>query len=259
MQYKFVAYICLLGFCASLTILWLMHKPCADTASTIVIGTAAGYAPFVSINQQGEYEGFDIDVAHEVAKQMNKKLILQDLGSMTPLFIALEQGTIDVIIWGLSITPQRLQKVAMIRYQGSPVTAYPLLFWEHIPAHVHSIQDMQNMTICVEPSSAQDTVLSNYPFIIKKYVERVDDALLQIQYGKADAACVEPAIAKKFMQKYPEIKQLNVPLKQEDQELGIGIAVKQNKVALQKDIELAIDELTDTGVIAELEKKWSIS
>ncbi|NRB21850.1 transporter substrate-binding domain-containing protein [Candidatus Dependentiae bacterium] len=27
-----------------------------------VVGTAAGYAPWVSINAQGEYEGFDVDV-----------------------------------------------------------------------------------------------------------------------------------------------------------------------------------------------------
>jgi arginine transport system substrate-binding protein len=259
MQNKLILYICLIGFCASVAILWFMHKPCAATTSTLIIGTAAGYAPFVSINQQGEYEGFDIDVAHALAKQMNKKVVLQDLGSMTPLFIALDQGTIDAIIWGLSITPQRLQKIAMIRYQGSAVTAYPLLFWGNIPAHVHSIQDMQNMTVCVEPSSAQDSILTNYPFITKKYVERVDDALLQIQYGKADAAFVEPAIAKKFMQKYPEIKQLDVPLEQKDQELGIGIAVKQNNMALQKDIEHAIDALTSNGVIAELEKKWNMS
>lgn len=42
-----------------------------DTAQFIV-GTAAGYAPFVSINQQGEYEGFDIDVANALAKQMER-------------------------------------------------------------------------------------------------------------------------------------------------------------------------------------------
>src|SRR5438552_12919514 len=103
------------------------------STNELIVGTAAGYAPFVSINPHGDYEGFDIDVANAVAKQMGKKLVLKDLGSMTSLFTALNQGSIDVIIWGLSITQDRLQKVAMIHYQGSPTNSYPLIFWQKIP------------------------------------------------------------------------------------------------------------------------------
>ena len=57
---------------------------------------------------------------------MGKKLIIKDLGSMTPLFIALENESIDAIIWGLSIIQERLKKVEMIRYQGDTVTTYAL-------------------------------------------------------------------------------------------------------------------------------------
>src|SRR5207249_4261464 len=75
-------------------------SPSKSKIDALVIGTAAGYAPFVSINKQGEYEGFDIDVAQALTKKMGKKLVLKDLGSMTSLFMALEQGSIDAIIWG---------------------------------------------------------------------------------------------------------------------------------------------------------------
>src|ERR1700687_6135739 len=73
---------------------------CAHT-NELIVGTAAGYAPFASINPQGDLEGFDIDIAHAVADRMSKNLVIKDLGSMASLFTALDQGTIDVIIWGL--------------------------------------------------------------------------------------------------------------------------------------------------------------
>ncbi len=226
--------------------------------TALVIGTAAGYAPFVSINSQGQYEGFDIDVAHALAQKMNKELIIKDLGSMAPLFIALEQGSIDAIIWGLSVTQNRLEKVAMVRYSGEKTTSYPLIFWKTIPAKIKSIDDMQNMTIAVEPASAQDVVLRSYSFIITKPTEKVDDALLNIQYGKTDAAFVEPAIANKFKKKYPEIQLLDIPLTPENQVNGIGIAIKKDNDQLINQIQQAVDQLNRDGIIKQLEQKWNI-
>src|SRR5690606_28212075 len=130
---------------------------------------------------EDEYEGFDIDVIKAIAKETGKKLVLKDLGSMSSLFMALEQNKIDAIIWGMSITQDRLNKVAMVRYQGELVTSFPLLFWNDIPENIKSINDMAGKTICVEPTSSQDTVLSKYSFIAKLPTEKVDDALLNIQ------------------------------------------------------------------------------
>lgn len=232
------------------------NTPC-DT-NTFVVGTVGDYAPFVSINAQGQYEGFDIDVANALAQSLDKKLVIKDLGSMAPLFIALEQGRIDAIIWGLSITQDRLNKVAMIRYQGETVRAYPLMFWKELPVGIRSINDMQGMTICVEPTSSQDAVLNLYPFITKKSTERVDDALLNIQYGKADAALVEPAIATKFKSKYPQIQLLDLPLSPEFQVQGTGIAIKKNNTCLINQVQTAVNALIASGAIKAFETKWRI-
>lgn len=226
--------------------------------TNLIIGTVGNYAPFASVNAQGDYEGFDIDVAKALANRLGKKLVIKDLGSMAPLFMALEQESIEAIIWGLSITKARLQKVAMIRYQGDDVTAYPLIFWQQIPTGITSLNDMQGMTVCVEPASAQQGVLNAYSDIQQLTTERVDDALLNIQYGKAAAALVEPAIALKFKNKYPEIQLLDVPLSAENQVLGTGIAIKKTNTKLQQDVERVIYELIADGTITTLEKKWGI-
>lgn len=227
-------------------------------ADTFVVGTAGGYAPWVSMNEKGEYEGFDIDVSRALAQQMGKDLEIKDLGSMTPLFLALEQGSVDVIIWGLSITQARLDKVVMVRYHGDKIKSYPLLFWEKIPENIESINDMNNMVVCVEPASSQEAVLRKYPNIEMKLTDQVDSALLNIKYGKATAAFVEPAIANKFKRVYPEIVTMNVQLSVEDQVLGVGIAIKKDNKDLAVKVEKAVSALIKNGVIAQSEKKWDI-
>jgi len=230
-----------------------------QSQNTFIVGTVSDYAPWVSTNPNGDYEGFDVDVAKAVATQMGKQLEIKDLGSMTTLFVALDQGSIDAIIWGLSITQERLDKMAMIRYQGDEVTSYPLIFWKQIPDLVKSINDMNGMTICVEPASAQEAVLRDYPTINIQPTERVDDALLNIQYGKANAALVEPAIANKFKQKYPEIVSLEVPLSAQNRVYGVGIAIKQQNTSLTDSVTKAVKALIQNGTIARYEKTWGIA
>lgn len=241
--------------------MYLLFRPTTETnrADRLVIGTAAGYAPFVSINQHGEYEGFDIDIAQALANQLGKKLEIKDLGSMTALFVALDQGSIDAIIWGLSITQDRLKKVALIHYQGDTDTSYPLLFWKQIPANIKNLNDMKGKTIAVEPGSSQEGVLNKYPFINQLPIDKIDDALLNIQYGKADATLVEPAIAQKFRKRYPEIKTLDIPLTVEDQVQGVGIAIKKTNTALIQQIQDAVTQLKSRGITKQLEKTWGIS
>lgn len=224
----------------------------------IIVGTVAGYAPWVSVNERGEYEGFDIDVAREIAKEMNRELILKDCGSMAPLLLSLEQGTIDIALWGLSITQERLKKMTMIRYQGEETRSYPLIFWDSIPENVTTIAHMAGTVVCVEPGSSQEEVLRKYDFIRMKSTERIDDALLNIQYGKATAAFVEPTIARKFQRKYPSIKILDVPLAPEDQVHGVGIAIRNDRKALIDDVQNAVDSIRSRGDIKQLEQKWEI-
>lgn len=237
----------------------LLKKSSTKDDSTFIVGTAAGYAPFVSINKSGEYEGFDIDVANALAQKMGKKLIIKDLGSMTSLFTALNQGSIDAIIWGLSITQDRLKKVDMIAYQGEPTLSYSLIFWNRIPDDIKTIEDLKNKTIAVEPASSQDVFLGKYALINRKPIERVDDALLEIQYGKSDAALVEPVIAKKFKAKFSEINILDVPLSPEDQVLGVGITIKKGNTDLKNKINSAVTELKNSAIIKEYEQKWGMS
>jgi ABC-type amino acid transport substrate-binding protein len=229
-----------------------------QTEQPLTIGIAAGYAPYISINEQGQYEGFDIDVANLLANKLNKKIEFKDLGSMAPLMIALDQGSIDMIIWGLTITQERLNNIAMVHYVGANTETNPLAFWQNVPNNLKTLDDAKNLIISVEPSSFQASVLAHYPEIRTVATEKVDDALLNIQYGKSDAAFLDPDIAKKFRAKYPEIQIVDIPLKENEQALGMGIALKKNNEQLIDEVSRAIDELKKNGSLKAVEQKWNM-
>ena len=71
----------------------------------IVMGTNAGFKPFEYKNGN-EIVGFDVDIAKEIAKKTNKTLKIEDM-SFDGLLPALNSGQVDMVIAGMSVTPER--------------------------------------------------------------------------------------------------------------------------------------------------------
>lgn len=236
----------------------LSHLSCNDK-DNFVVGIVSGYLPFVGLDGNGNYEGFDIDVAQHIADRMNKRLILKDCGSMGSLFVSLDQNLVDMIMWGLSITQSRLQKIAMVRYHGEDTCSYALVFWDQSFPLINSLDDCAHKIISVEAGSVQEKMLDLYPSIKKFSVDRVDDALLNIQYGKVDGALVELIIAKKFKTLFPDhISIVQIALKESECEFGFGIGVKKNNTMLIDAIKHAIEVLKKDGTIDRSAAKWAL-
>lgn len=226
-----------------------------------VVGTTSGYAPYVSLNAQGEYEGFDVDLSRLVAERLNRKLVLQDLGSMPSLLVALQKRKIDAIVWAMSITEDRKKEMEMIYYQGEQVTEMPFLFWKETPKGIAKIEDLAklaNGTICVEAGSYQDSVLQKYPALKVRYLDKIVDGIMEIKYGKALSTTVDNSLIGRVQSQYPEIKVLNLPLPESQRSFGNGICLNKDNQQLNSQVKKAIADLTAEGKIQELEKKWNL-
>lgn len=75
------------------------------------VATAPGYFPFEMIDKDGKIIGFDIDMARAIAQELGVKLevIPFEWAGIIP---ALTTGKADLIIAGMTITPQRAEKVS---------------------------------------------------------------------------------------------------------------------------------------------------
>lgn len=250
-MYYLILFLCTLLLSNSLTAKELVKE--------FIIGTTSGYAPYVSLNEKGDYVGFDIDFGNQLANKLDRKLVIKDLGSMPSLFLGLKQGKIDAIIWAISITQERQKQVEMIYYQGQTITYLPLLFWKMIPAGVTSIDKMgPQRLISVEAGSFQESFLKTIPGINTKQVDKVMDALMDIKYGKSAATLVDPLLLPTILLQFPEIKVMKVPLPLSEQSYGNGIAINKKDLTLIDEVRKAVEELRQEGKIRELEEKWNL-
>lgn len=244
--------------CCLFSIIFFTSSAYADD---FIVGTTSGYAPYVSINAAGEYEGFDVDIAKALADKLGRRLVIKDFGSMPALILAIKQNKADALIWSISITQERQKQMAMIYYQGEKVSTLPLLFWGEIPENVKGLEDMANSpnaVISVEAGSFQENVLLDVPGLTLKQVDKVSDAILELKYGKSRATLVDHSLKSIYMEKFPQLKSLTITLPESKQSMGNGICLNLNNRELIAAIQKAVDELAKEGTIANLEAKWKL-
>ena len=84
-----------------------------DTADKLVMGTNAAFEPFEFTTTDGlvgEFDGIDVAIAVELAKAMNKELVIEDM-EFEGLLASVQGGKIDMAVAGMTIKPERLESV----------------------------------------------------------------------------------------------------------------------------------------------------
>ena len=246
----------MLIFCASCT------KSCKNmqsesTVPKLVVGTDANYPPYESVNEEGELEGFDIDIAKHLGLELGKEIEFEQLG-LDALILALSQGKVDIIIGGMSITPSKEKKIAMVPYQGELVKEFVLLFYKKIPAGAKKLNFFRKYQdpIAVEAGNVIENYLQKIGFENVKALNGTQDLILDVMNKKSVAGILEPHIADEIIAAKPEFKALKIPLKKEDWVLGNGIGIKKSNKILQEKIKKAVAKLKANGIIEKLEEKW---
>lgn len=240
--------------------IWISRSQ-TSPENELVVGMLTGYPPFYMVNTQGTAEGFDVDVAQEIANTMNKKLKIVTMNTAENI-IALEQGKIDLLISGLCITKTRCKKFDFVHYLGEKRTTAPLAFWKEIPANVKSLADLIKLypeaQLIVEPGSSWDEfILDQYPTINAQYNPSYLDMILELKKGSSTmkAALFDPDIVAEFVAKFPDLKIIEIPLN--DFAIpGMGIALKKGNKELLVNVENIIGTIKKTGTLKALETKW---
>lgn len=180
---------------------------------TLTVATSPDFAPmeFVDAAKSGQeqYVGFDIILAHYLAKELNMKLEIKPM-SFDACMVAVQTGQADLAISGFSWTPVRAENFLISDWYkaGENETEQIIITTKANEGKFTTKESFRGMKIGAQGSSLQETLVKEN-FVdtgiasISQYVN-LDDALTDLISGKIDALAVAAGNGDAFISKNPD-------------------------------------------------------
>ncbi|HHO5765083.1 TPA: ABC transporter permease subunit [Staphylococcus aureus] len=212
------------------------------------VGLSADYAPMEfehTVNGKTEYAGVDIDLAKKIAKDNNLKLKIVNM-SFDSLLGALKTGKIDIIISGMTSTPERKKQVDFS--DSYMMTKNIMLVKEDKVNEYKDIKDFNNKKVGAQKGTEQEkiaqTEIENASITS---LSRLPDVILALKSGKVEGAVVEKPVAEAYLKQNPKLGISNVKFNEEEKDTVI--AVPKDSPKLLSQINKTIKEVKDKGLI----------
>lgn len=212
------------------------------------VGLSADYAPMEfehTVNGKTEYAGVDIDLAKKIAKDNNLKLKIVNM-SFDSLLGALKTGKIDIIISGMTSTPERKKQVDFS--DSYMMTKNIMLLKKDKVNEYKDIKDFNNKKVGAQKGTEQEkiaqTEIENASITS---LSRLPDVILALKSGKVEGAVVEKPVAEAYLKQNPKLGISNVKFNEEEKDTVI--AVPKDSPKLLSQINKTIKEVKDKGLI----------
>jgi len=151
------------------------------------VGFEAGYMPFEMTDKKGQFVGFDIDLAKEMAKAMGVKFVPVNT-SWDGIIPSLITGKFDLIMSGMTITQERNLKINFAN--PNIVVGQTVLINNKHKGKVKSYRDLNKSSYIVTSklgTTGEQAVKRMIPKCTYKSFETETEAVLEVVNGKADA------------------------------------------------------------------------
>jgi polar amino acid transport system substrate-binding protein len=151
------------------------------------VGFEAGYMPFEMTDKKGNFVGFDIDMAKEMAKAMGVKFVPVNT-AWDGIIPSLITGKFDIIMSGMTVTQERNLKVNF----ADPyiIVGQTILLNKKHEGKVLSYKDLNDPQYIVTSklgTTGEQAVKRMIPKCQYKSFETETEAALEVVNGKADA------------------------------------------------------------------------
>ena len=231
-------------FIALILILTTLTGCQKDTREELILVTEAGFAPY-EYYQNGEIVGVDIDIVKEIAKRLNKKLVIKDV-AFDSIINEVRTGKSDIGAAGISYTEERAKQVdftinyyesnqVIIVNENSNITEPKDLYYKKVAVQLGSVAD----------SYLTENYLSTNIVREKKYLAAIED----LKGNKVDAVVMDYLPATKLITE--DMKILDSYLTSDN----YGMIVRTGNKELLRVSNEVIKELKEKGKIEEFLEK----
>ena len=215
---------------------------------TLILGTSADYPPYefhASINGNDEIVGFDIEIGKEIAKDLGVELVIKDM-KFDGLLAALDQGNIDIVIAGMSPTPERAENVdfSQIYYQSMQT----VVIRAEDKDVLTSAESLIGKKIGVQKGAIQETIASEqFPGASPVALGKITDLILSLNSGRIDSAIIEYPVAKSGVSVNPGLFITEIPIEMEDN--GTAIALKKGSDDYLEAVDKTLTRLLEEKLV----------
>jgi polar amino acid transport system substrate-binding protein len=218
------------------------------------VGTSGSQPPLTATTKDGSIIGFDADVARAFAKAMGVRLTLVPI-QFSELLPSLVNGDVDMVLSGLTMTPQRNLQVAFV----GPylVSGMSILTKERTRARLRRAEDIDTPKVslaALRGSTAVKFAEENVPRAKLALTDTLDEGVELVRKGKVDALLADHPFCMVTVYRYASdhFATLDTPFNLEP----LGIALPPNDPLLVNWTENALAELEDTGVVLDTMSAW---
>ncbi|MBS5885084.1 MAG: amino acid ABC transporter substrate-binding protein [Clostridium sp.] len=222
----------------------------------LVLGFDDTFVPMGFKDKNGEYTGFDIELAKGIGEKLNKKIIFQPIDwSMKET--ELNNGNIDFIWNGYSITEERKEKVAFSKEYLNNRQVIITLANSKINSKKElkdAVVAAQNQSSAVDAIEADGDIVNSFKDGKIVTFETNNEALMDLEAGRVDAVVADEILAKYYINQRgaEKYKVLDEDFGKESYAVGMR---KDDKVLVEA-FNKAFDELVNEGKAADISEKW---
>lgn len=230
--------------------------PAAEASGdTVVVGTNPTFAPFEFQDDAGNMKGFDLDLMRAIGEEEGFEVEFKSL-NFDALTAAVQNGEIDVIAAGMSITPERLEQLSFSKpYMDASLAIYVAADNEDIK----SVDDLKDKKVASQSGTtggdevnkmAEEGVVGE-----AKILDDYNMCFLELSNGGADALIIDVPVAENYMAQHEgEVKMVGDPYAAD----FYGLACAKDNQELADKLSAGLQKVIENGTFEELCKKYEL-
>jgi polar amino acid transport system substrate-binding protein len=214
-------------------------------------GVDGTFAPHAMPNLAGGIQGFNVDLANEIARRLNRKITI-DATQFSGLIPALQAGTYDFLAAPVTVTKERADNLLFT--EGYLNTDFQFVVRKDAP-EIARLEDLKGKVIAVNKGAAYDSWARDLAGKIGWSVESFGtntDAVQAVISGRAFANVAGNTAVAWAAKNNPAVKLSYLY----STGLVWATPVRKDNMELRRKLDVAIECMKRDGTMAKMHEKW---
>ena len=219
---------------------------------TFTVGFDQDFPPMGFVGEDGEYTGFDLELAQETAKRLGLTYVAQPI-AWDAKNMELESGNIDCIWNGFTMTGREDEYTWSEPYMENSQVVVVME-----DSGIETLEDLAGKIVEVQADSSAEAALKEMPDLTSTFgtLQTTPDyntAFMDLEMGSVDAIAMDVIVAGYQMQEREgSFKILEESLASEKYAIGF----KKGNTELCEKVQQTLEEMAADGTMAEISEKW---